>query len=132
MIKKLPADFLHKELSEGIIKAFYKVYNALRFGFLEKVYENALMLELRKEGLPSENQKPITVFYEEEKVGEYFAEILVDNKIIIEIKTAKQISKKHEAQLLHYLKATDIEVGLVLNFGVRAEFKRLAFDNKRK
>ncbi|MDH3976763.1 MAG: GxxExxY protein [Deltaproteobacteria bacterium] len=125
-------DFKHKELSEKIISAFYKVYNEFGYGFLEKVYENSLMIELESTGLAAEAQKAITVSYRGKTVGEYFADIMVDDLIIIEIKAARNLSQEHEAQLLNYLKATNKEVGLLLNFGPRAEVKRKVFDNWRK
>jgi len=122
----------HKELTEKIINIFYRVYNTLGYGFLEKVYENAMMIEFKREGIPAVFQSPIRVFYEGEAIGEYYAGILVDNKVIVEIKAAKQLVEENEAQLLNYLKATDIEVGLLLNFGPKPEVKRKAFDNTRK
>ncbi len=125
-------DYKHKELTEKIIKIFYKVYNTLEYGFLEKVYENALLIELRKLSLQTKSQEPIKVLYDDEIIGEYFTDILVEGKVIIEIKAAKQLLEEHEAQLLNYLKATDIEVGLLLNFGPKPEVRRRAFDNKRK
>jgi GxxExxY protein len=125
-------DFKHKELTEKIIKIFYRVYNQLGYGFLEKVYENAMMIEFKKDGIPAVPQFPIKVFYEGEVIGEYYADILVDNKVIVEIKAAKRLVEENEAQLLNYLKATDIEVGLLLNFGTEPEVKRKAFDNTRK
>jgi GxxExxY protein len=125
-------DFQYKELTEKIIKIFYSVYNKLGYGFLEKVYENAMMIEFRREGIPVVPQFPIKVFYEGEIIGEYYADIMVDNKVIVEIKSAKRLVEENEAQLLNYLKATDIEVGLLLNFGTRPELKRKAFDNSRK
>ena len=125
-------DFKHKELTDRILKTFYKVYNKLGYGFLEKVYENALMIEFRNERIPAIPQSPIKVFYDGEIVGEYFADIQVDNKIIIEIKAAKRLAEENEAQMLNYLKATEIEVGLLLNFGPKPEFKRKVFDNSRK
>ncbi len=125
-------DFKHKELTENIIKIFYRVYNKLGYGFLEKIYENAMMIEFRREGIPAVPQSPIKVFYEGEIIGEYYADILVDNKVIVEIKAAKCLVEENEAQLLNYLKATDIEVGLLLNFGNKPEVKRKAFDNSRK
>jgi len=124
--------FRHEDITEKIIEAFYRVYNSLGYGFLEKVYENALMLELKKTGLSAVAQLPIHVMYAGELVGEYFADILVENRVIIEIKAAKTIAPEHEAQLLNYLKATSTEVGLILNFGPKAEFKRKIFDNFRK
>jgi GxxExxY protein len=125
-------DFKYKELTQKIIKIFYRVYNNLGYGFLEKVYENAMMIEFKKEGIFAVAQFGIKVFYEGEVIGEYYADILVDNKVIVEIKAAKRLVEENEAQLLNYLKATDIEVGLLLNFGIKPEFKRKAFDNLRK
>lgn len=124
--------FKHRELTEKIIKIFYRVYNKLGYGFLEKVYGNAMMIELSREGIPAVSQSAISVFYDGEIIGEYYADILVDSKIIAEIKAARSLAKENEAQLLNYLKATDIEVGLLLNFGPKPEIKRKAFDNFRK
>ncbi len=125
-------DIKHKTYTEKIIKVFYKVYNKLGYGFLEKVYENAMMIEFEREGIPAVSQFAIKVFYEDKIIGEYFADILVDNKVIIEIKAARNLTLENEAQLLNYLKATDIEVGLLLNFGPKPEIKRKVFDNFRK
>ncbi|OHB89148.1 MAG: GxxExxY protein [Planctomycetes bacterium RIFCSPHIGHO2_02_FULL_40_12] len=125
-------DFKYKELTEKIIKIFYTVYNKLGYGFLEKVYEKAMMKELKKEDIPAVSQYAITVVYEDEIIGEYFTDILVDNKVIVEIKAAKSLAIENEAQLLNYLKATEIEVGLLLNFGPKPDFKRKVFDNTRK
>jgi GxxExxY protein len=125
-------DFKYKELTDQIIKIFYRVYNKLGYGFLEKIYENALMIELREEKIDAVAQAPIQVDYKGQIIGEYFADILVDARIIIEIKAGKKLMDEHEAQLLNYLKATSIEVGLLLNFGPTPEIKRKAFDNKRK
>jgi len=125
-------DFKHKELTEKIINIFYLVYNKLGYGFLEKVYENAMMMRFRKDGIPAVAQSSIRVMYEEECIGEYYADILVDNKVIVEIKAIKRFAKENEAQLLNYLKATDVEVGLLLNFGPEPEVKRKAFNNFRK
>ena len=125
-------DIKYKELTEKIIKIFYKVYNKLGYGFLEKVYENALMIELRKEDIYAINQSPIKVSYDGEIIGEYYADILVEGKVLLEIKAARNLAEEHEAQLLNYLKATDSEVGLLLNFGPKPEVKRKVFDNVRK
>jgi len=125
-------DFKCKELTDQIIKIFYRVYNKLGYGFLEKIYENALMIELKEEKIVAVAQAPIQVFYKGQILGEYFADILADNKVIIEIRAAKNLMEEHEAQLLNYLKATNIEVGLLLNFGPKPEVRRKAFDNKRK
>jgi len=124
--------FKHKNLTDKIIEIFYKVYNELGYGFLEKVYENAMMVEFNEVGINANTQIPVKVEYNGKIVGEYFADILVDNSVIVEIKAAKCLLKEHEAQLLNYLKATDIEVGLLLNFGSKPEIKRKAFDNLRK
>ena len=125
-------DFKYKELTDQIIKIFYRVYNKLGYGFLEEIYGNALMIELREEKIDAVAQAPIRVHYKGQIIGEYFADILVDARIIIEIKAAKKLMDEHEAQLLNYLKATSIEVGLLLNFGPTPEIKRKAFDNERK
>lgn len=122
----------HNELTEQIIKAFYKVYNMLGYGFLEKVYVNALLIELENLGVLFRSQCPIQVFYEGILVGEYFADIVVQDCIIIEVKAAKNLSAEHEAQLLNYLRATNIEVGLLFNFGPKPEVKRRIFDNVKK
>jgi len=123
---------LHKELSNKIIKAFYNVYNELGYGFLEKVYENAMLLELKIMGLSCEKQKPIKVNYHNAIVGEYFADIIVDNQIILELKATENLCPEHELQLINYLKATNKEVGLLLNFGKEPQFKRKIFTNDRK
>ena len=125
-------DFKYKELTEKIIEIFYRVYNKLGYGFLEKVYEKAMMIEFKKENISAVSQSAIKVLYEGEIVSEYFADILILGKIIVEIKAVKNIAEEHEAQLLNYLKATDIEVGLLLNYGPKPNFKRKAFDNLRK
>ena len=124
--------FLHKELSDQIIRCFYTVYNTLGFGFLEKVYENALMMELAKGGLKAEKQKPIKVYYEDTTVGEYFADIIVEDTVILELKATAYIVEEHELQLINYLKATNIEIGLLLNFGRKPELRRKIFTNDRK
>jgi GxxExxY protein len=121
-----------EKLTERIIEIFYKVYNTLGYGFLEKIYENAMMIEFRKAGIPAEAQSPIKVIYDGEVVGEHSADILVDKRVIIELKAAKNLVLDHHAQLLNYLKATDIEVGLLLNFGPKPEISRKVFDNMRK
>jgi len=126
------SDFKYKELTEKISKIFYRVYNKLGYGFLEKVYENAMMIELRQENIPAIAQAPIKVIYRGEVIGDYYADVLVDNKVIVELKAAKNLSEENEAQVLNYLKATGIEVGLLLNFGLRPEMKRKVFDNSRK
>ena len=125
-------EILHKELTNKILGCFYTVYNTLGFGFLEKVYENAMMVELYKQRIYAEKQRPISVYYSESVVGEYFADIIVKDTIIIELKAAECLIEEHELQLINYLKATDKEIGLLLNFGERPEFKRKIFTNDRK
>jgi len=125
-------EILHKELTNKILGCFYTVYNTLGFGFLEKVYENAMMVELYKQRIYAEKQRPISVYYSESVVGEYFADIIVEDTIIIGLKAAECLIEEHELQLINYLKATDKEIGLLLNFGKRPEFKRKIFTNDRK
>lgn len=122
-------NYKHSDLTEQIIKAFYKVYNTLGYGFLEKVYENALFIELESIGLNVKKQEPIKVYYEEREVGVYFSDLIVSDIIIVELKTAESLSEEHESQLINYLKATDIEVGLLLNFGKKPEVKRKVYSN---
>ena len=125
-------DYLHNEITEKIIQAYYKVYNTLGYGFLEKVYHNSLLIELRKMGLDCKSQYPINVFYDNQQVGEYFADIIVEDLVIIENKASEMLIEENEYQLINYLKATDFEVGLLLNFGKKPEFKRKIFTNDRK
>ena len=126
------ADGKHADITGKVIGAFFKVYNTLGYGFNEKVYENALDIELRKAGLKATKQQEIVIFYDGENVGDYRADIIVNDVVIVELKAARELSEEHEAQLLNYLKATTIEVGLLLNFGVKAEHKRKVYDNDRK
>jgi len=125
-------NYKHSEITEKIIKAFYNVYNKLGFGFLEKVYEHALLIELRKMGVAVVNQYMIKVFYDGAEVGNYFADLFVEGVVIVEIKAGGGLIDEHEAQLVNYLKATNIEVGLLLNFGEKASFKRKVFSNTYK
>ncbi|MEP6844379.1 MAG: GxxExxY protein [Panacibacter sp.] len=122
----------HEETTNLIIKAFYKVYNTLGYGFLEKVYENAMRIELLHLGLFVEQQKRINVYYLSEMVGDYYADLEVSNLVIVELKAHENIIEEHENQLVNYLKATEIEVGLLLNFGKKPEVKRKVFDNDKK
>jgi GxxExxY protein len=123
---------LYEELTQQIIRCYYNVYNSLGFGFLEKVYENALAIELKNAGINIRCQHRIDVFYQSSIVGSYYADILVADKIILELKAAACLIPEHEAQLLNYLKATNIEVGLLFNFGLEPEFRRKIFTNNRK
>lgn len=124
--------FLHKDLTDKIIKCFYEVYNTLGFGFLEKVYENAMMIALAQEGLRAKTQQPIRVYFKNSLVGDYYADIIVDDTIIVELKAIERLADEHELQLINYLKATDIEIGLLLNFGRKPEIRRKIFTNDRK
>ncbi|GAB3970980.1 GxxExxY protein [Spirosoma terrae] len=128
----MDTNYQHSDLTQLILKAFYRVYNTLGYGFLEKVYENAMRIELLKLGLDCVTQQPIDVYYEQQKVGVYYADLIVNNCVIIELKAADGIVPEHEAQLTNYLKATDIEVGLLLNFGRQPQQKRRVFANSRK
>jgi GxxExxY protein len=122
----------HQDLTQKIIGAFYTVYNTLGYGFLEKVYENAMVIELQNAGLEVAAQIPINVYYREQVVGEYIADLLVEQSVIVELKAVHTLRPEHEAQLLNYLNATRYEVGLLLNFGAKPEIKRKIFDNSRK
>jgi GxxExxY protein len=124
-------NFKHQDITEAIIRAFYKVYNTLGYGFLEKVYENALFHELVKMGFLVEKQKRIKVYYDAIEVGDYFADLVVDDLVIIEIKAAEGLVIEHEYQLINYLKATDKEIGLLLNFGKTPQVKRKIFSSKK-
>lgn len=123
---------LYSEKTDKIINSFYKVYNLLGYGFLEKVYENALLIDLKNAGFNVCQQQNIKVYYENHVVGNYFADIIVDNLIILEIKAAESLREENKAQLINYLKATDKEVGLLFNFGKTPDFKRAIFTNDRK
>lgn len=125
-------NFKQSELTNKVLRCFYTVYNKLGYGFLEKVYENALLLELRKNGLNAVRQVALKVYYDSVEIGYYFADIIVDDAIIVEIKAAEGLVEMHEAQLTNYLKATSIEVGLLLNFGKTPQCKRKVFSNQFK
>ncbi|MEK6303007.1 MAG: GxxExxY protein [Acidobacteriota bacterium] len=124
--------FKHGELTQKIIGVFYEVYNELGHGFLESVYEEAMLIALTETGLRTGQQVQTLVWFRGRKVGDFKADIFVEGSVILELKAARALEPVHEAQLLNYLRATDIEVGLLLNFGVKPQFKRLAFDNDRK
>lgn len=125
-------EYLYKEKTDRILSAFYEVYNALGYGFLERVYQNALYQELNRKGFICEAQKQIKVYYKGKEVGEYYADILVDKCIILELKACDRLCKEHELQLINYLKATDIELGLLLNFGEKPQVRRKVYTNERK
>ncbi len=124
--------YKHGELTREIIKAAQNVHNTLGYGFLEKVYHNAMALELRKAGFNIASEQPIRIHYDGQVIGEYYADIVVDDKVILEIKALQTIGPVHETQLVNYLKATDIDVGLLLNFGKSLEVKRKIFETARQ
>jgi len=123
---------LHKDLTDKIISCFYQVYNDLGYGFLERVYQNALYFTLIDEGLECETEKIIKVYHNDRVVGDYRADLLVENVVLLELKASEELNPANEKQLINYLKATDIEVGLLLNFGKRPQFKRKVFANSNK
>ena len=125
-------DIVQKELSYKVVGLAMEVHSKLGFGFLEKVYENALIFEIRSHGLKVSQQHKIYVYYRKQRVGEYFADLIVENKVIVELKAADSLCKEHEFQLINYLKATQLEVGLLLNFGKKPEFKQKVFSNNNK
>ena len=123
---------IDEELTGRIIKVFYKVYNALGYGFIESIYHNSMILELVSGGLTIETEKPIAVYYGANVVGTFSADLVVEQKIILELKAKELLHSAHEAQLTNYLRATDIELGLLFNFGREPEFKRKYFSNGKK
>ncbi len=125
-------ELLHKELTGNILKLFYEVYNELGYGFLERVYQNAMYYELKSNGYKVEAQKRIIVEYKDIIVGEYFADLIVDDCVILELKATESLTKEHHSQIINYLRGTDCEVGLLLNFGKKPEFIRRVFENDRK
>jgi GxxExxY protein len=126
------SSILHRELTGSILKLFYEVYNELGYGFLERVYHNALFHELKANGFSVESQKRIKVYYKEIEVGEYVADIIVNDLVILELKASEYLVEAYEFQLINYLKSTDVEVGLLLNFGKKPEFIRKVYQNYRK
>src|SRR5208337_4087715 len=126
------ATLKHAELTEKIIGIFYDVYNELGYGFLESVYEESLVIALRQAGLVVDRQVPLPVWFRKHRVGDFRADLIVENGVLLELKSARLLTADHEAQLLHYLKSTEVEIGLLLNFGIRPQFRRLIFDNDRK
>ena len=122
----------HEELTKKIIGAFYTVYNGLGYGFLEKVYERAMLLELMDMNIKVESQQKVSVYYKERLVGDYYSDLIVEDSVICELKAQECLSEADESQLINYLKATELEVGLVFNFGKKPEFRRKVFDNSQK
>ena len=126
------SNYKHSEITSVIIKEAYYVYNYLGSGFLESIYEKALAIRLTKAGLKVSLQQPIKVYFEGEIIGDFYADIIVNDNVILELKAVENIHPKHEVQLVNYLKATEIEVGLVINFGEEMEVKRRVFSNHKK
>jgi GxxExxY protein len=122
----------HRELTEKILGVFFEVYNELGHGFLEGVYEQALALALIQAGMEVDRQVPVCVWFRGQQIGDFRADLLVEGKVLLELKAARTIDQAHEEQLLNYLRATDIEVGLLLNFGMKPQFRRLVYENERK
>lgn len=121
-------EIIHKELTYEVMGAVYEVHNVLGSGFLEKVYERALLSELNIRGIGAETQKTMSVFYKGEQVGHYIADLVVEDKILLELKSVESLARLHEAQILNYLKATGLHLGILINFGnERVESKRFAF-----
>jgi GxxExxY protein len=131
-MESLSCTLKHSELTDRIIGFFYDVYNELGHGFLESTYSSAMSVALDASGLHVECEVPVPVWFRGKKIGQYFADLLVERTVIPELKAGRLLEKQHEAQLLHYLRATEIEVGLLLGFGIRPQFRRLFFDNERK
>jgi len=125
-------NILHKSITDIILKVYYEVYNELGYGFLEKEYQNAMYFELQSLGYKVEAQKQIKVYFKKQLVGEYYSDLLVEDKVIVELKATELLMNVHIAQIMNYLKGTPIEVGLLLNFGEKPEFKRFIYTNDRK
>ena len=121
----------HEPITEQIIGAFYAVYNVLGWGFLEKVYQGAMEIELRKRGLRIVPQAKIEVFYDGVSVGDYFADFLVEGSVIVELKAVERLAPQHDAQVINYLRASLVEVGLLVNFGPKPEFRRKVVEKTR-
>ncbi len=124
--------FKYKKITDIILRSFYEVYNELGAGFLESVYEKALHIVLTGYGMCVERQKDIPVSFRSNIIGNFKADLIVNERVIVEIKAVRTLDSVHESQLINYLKATNVEVGLLLNFGEKPKFKRFAYDNKRK
>jgi len=126
------AGLKNSDLTEKIIGVFYDVYNELGHGFLESTYAEALAVALNESALTTAREVPVPVWFRGKKVGQYYADLIVEGAVLLELKAARTLDSAHEAQLLHYLRATEVEVGLLLNFGLRPQFRRLLYDNERK
>ena len=132
VVMNTPLGLKHSDLTEKIIGIFYDVYNELGYGFLESTYAEALVIALEEARLSAAREVPVPAWFRGRKVGQYYADLIVEGAVLLELKAARTLDSAHEAQLLHYLRATEVEVGLLLNFGLRPQFRRLLFDNERK
>jgi GxxExxY protein len=122
----------HAELTRRVIVAFFEVYNELGSGFLESVYRVALARVLVTQGMRADVEVPVDVFFRHEVIGRFYADLVAENRVIIEVKAVRKLAREHQAQLLHYLRGTAMEVGLLLNFGPRPQFQRMIYSNTRK
>jgi len=129
---RIRSEYMHSDLTDNIIGTFYEVYNELGFGFLESVYEEAMTMALQAKSMDAQRQVAIPVWFRGQKIGFYEADLVINDCVLVELKACKVLDSAHEAQLLHYLRATEIEIGLLLNFGPKPQIRRLAFDNQRK
>jgi GxxExxY protein len=132
VMDSVPKDLKHSELPDKIIGVFYNVYNELGHGFLESTYAEALAMALEESGLSAVREVAVPVWFRGRKIGQYYADGIVEGLVLLELKASRTLESAPEAQLLHYLRATEVEVGLLLNFGIRPQFRRLLFDNERK
>jgi GxxExxY protein len=124
--------YKYAELTEKVIGIFYDIYNELGFGFLESVYEEAMAIAFKEREIQFQRQVAIPVWFHDQRIGSYDADLVVGGVVLLELKACKNLEPSHQAQLLHYLRSTEIEVGLLLNFGPRPQVRRLAFENERK
>jgi GxxExxY protein len=124
--------YKHSDITEKIIGVFYEVYNELGFGFLESLYEEAMAIVFESKGIGFQRQAPVQVWFSGRKIGSYDADFLVEGVVVVELKACRTLDPSHEVQLLHYLRSTEIEIGLLLNFGPKPQVRRMAFDNSRK
>jgi GxxExxY protein len=133
LVMDSPLDGLkHSELTDKIIGVFYDVYNELGHGFLESTYAEALAMVLEESGVTAAREVPLPVWFRGRKIGQYHADVIVEGLVLLELKASRTLEPAHEAQLLHYLRATEVEVGLLLNFAIQPQFRPLLFDNERK
>jgi GxxExxY protein len=125
-------DLKHVEITDKILRVFFDVYNELGPGFLEAIYEHAMAIALGEVGFCVERQVPVPVYFRGQVIGQYKADLLVEHMVLLELKTAEALVQAHYSQLIHYLRATPIEVGMLLNFGPKPDFKRLVVTNEKK